>query len=107
MQVMKLSPIAAGLWRLHEWGLDTPGLVKWIEQALALGITSFDHADIYGDYTSRRSLVARWLQRRACATGCRSSPSAASSWSAPTGLRIASSPTTVRARMWWPAWMLR
>ena len=50
MQVMKLSPIAAGLWRLHEWGLDTPGLVKWIEQALALGITSFDHADIYGGY---------------------------------------------------------
>lgn len=47
---MKLSPIAAGLWRLHEWGLDTPGLVRWIEKALALGITSFDHADIYGDY---------------------------------------------------------
>ena len=48
---MKLSPIAAGLWRLHQWGLDTQGLVNWIEQALALGITSFDHADIYGDYT--------------------------------------------------------
>jgi len=48
---MKLSPIAAGLWRLHQWGLDTPGLVNWIEQALALGISSFDHADIYGDYT--------------------------------------------------------
>ncbi len=51
MQAMKLSPIAAGLWRLHQWGLDTQGLVRWIEQALALGITSFDHADIYGDYT--------------------------------------------------------
>jgi predicted oxidoreductase len=48
---MNLSPITAGLWRLQEWQLDTPGLVRWIEQALDLGISSFDHADIYGGYT--------------------------------------------------------
>ncbi len=48
---MKLSPVVAGLWRLPQWGLDTPGLVRWIEQVLDLGITSFDHADIYGGYT--------------------------------------------------------
>jgi predicted oxidoreductase len=48
---MRLSPIVAGLWRLPEWQLDTAGLVRWIEQALAVGITSFDHADIYGGYT--------------------------------------------------------
>ena len=48
---MKLSPVVAGLWRLPDWQLDTPGLVRWIEQALELGITSFDHADIYGGYT--------------------------------------------------------
>ncbi len=47
---LALSPIVAGLWRLRDWGLDRPGLVRWIEQALDLGITSFDHADIYGDY---------------------------------------------------------
>ena len=47
---MKLSPIVAGTWRLKEWKLDTPGLVRWIEQALELGITSFDHADVYGGY---------------------------------------------------------
>ncbi len=46
-----LSPIIAGTWRLHQWGLDTAGVVRWIEQALDLGITSFDHADIYGGYT--------------------------------------------------------
>ncbi len=45
-----LSPIVAGLWRLHEWQLDVPARVRWIEDALALGITSFDHADIYGGY---------------------------------------------------------
>jgi predicted oxidoreductase len=48
---MKLSPIVAGVWRLNEWKLDAPGLVRWVEQALALGITSFDHADIYGGYS--------------------------------------------------------
>jgi predicted oxidoreductase len=47
---MNLSPIVAGVWRLLEWKLDTPGLVRWIEQALDLGITSFDHADVYGGY---------------------------------------------------------
>ncbi len=47
---LELSPIVAGLWRLTEWQLDAAGRVRWIEQALELGITSFDHADIYGDY---------------------------------------------------------
>ena len=46
-----LSPIVAGMWRLRDWKLDTPALVRWIEEALALGITSFDHADIYGGYS--------------------------------------------------------
>lgn len=47
---LALSPIVAGLWRLADWHLDIAGRVRWIEQALELGITSFDHADIYGDY---------------------------------------------------------
>ncbi len=48
---MKLSPVVAGAWRAGEWGLDAQGLVSWMEQAVELGITSFDHADIYGGYT--------------------------------------------------------
>ncbi len=47
---LELSPIVAGLWRLTEWNLDVPARVRWIEQALELGISTFDHADIYGDY---------------------------------------------------------
>lgn len=46
----QLSPVVAGLWRITEWQLDVQQRVRWIEEALALGITSFDHADIYGDY---------------------------------------------------------
>lgn len=45
-----LSTVVAGLWRLADWKLDVAARVRWIEQALELGITSFDHADIYGDY---------------------------------------------------------
>ncbi len=45
-----LSPVVAGLWRLRDWRLSVQERVRWIEQALELGITSFDHADIYGDY---------------------------------------------------------
>ena len=46
----ELSPIVAGLWRIVDWNLDVQERVRWIEQALELGISSFDHADIYGDY---------------------------------------------------------
>ena len=47
---LELSPIVAGLWRITDWQLSVAERVRWIEQALELGITTFDHADIYGDY---------------------------------------------------------
>ncbi|MBA2078025.1 aldo/keto reductase [Rhodanobacter sp. PCA2] len=47
---LALSPIVAGLWRIADWNLDVAQRVRWIEEALALGIHTFDHADIYGDY---------------------------------------------------------
>ncbi len=43
-----LSPIVAGLWRSAEWRQTTAERTQWIQQALEMGITSFDHADIYG-----------------------------------------------------------
>ncbi|HEX4932725.1 MAG TPA: aldo/keto reductase, partial [Gemmatimonadaceae bacterium] len=46
-----LSPIVAGAWRMADWAMDTAARLRWIEQCLDLGITSFDHADIYGGYT--------------------------------------------------------
>jgi predicted oxidoreductase len=64
---LQLSPIVAGLWRLGQWQLDTPGLVRWIEQAVDLGLTSFDHADIYGGY----SVEAAFGQALAASPGLR------------------------------------
>jgi predicted oxidoreductase len=50
----EVSRIAAGLWRLSDWNLSTSGLCEWIEGAVELGLTTFDHADIYGDYTCEK-----------------------------------------------------
>lgn len=44
------SPLIAGYWRLMEWGMTPQQVVQFIEHHLSLGITTVDHADIYGDY---------------------------------------------------------
>ena len=45
-----LSRIVAGMWRMTECGMSVQQRVAFIEQCLEMGVTTFDHADIYGDY---------------------------------------------------------
>ncbi|MEA2042048.1 MAG: aldo/keto reductase [Bacteroidota bacterium] len=47
----QLSPIVHGHWRLNEWHYSAQKLLALTQQLIELGVTSFDHADIYGDYT--------------------------------------------------------
>jgi predicted oxidoreductase len=47
---LELSRIVAGMWRMGEWGMSVGQRVALIEQCIAMGVTSFDHADIYGGY---------------------------------------------------------
>lgn len=47
---MTLSDIVAGAWRMADWNMPAQQRLGWIEDCLSLGITSIDHADIYGDY---------------------------------------------------------
>ncbi len=47
----EVSRLALGAWRLADWKLPPGELLELIELALDLGITTFDHADIYGDHT--------------------------------------------------------
>ncbi len=47
----RLSPIAAGAWRLADWGWTAQQTLAWIEQCADLGVSTFDHADIYGGYS--------------------------------------------------------
>ena len=46
----ELSRIVAGMWRMTEWDMSVDQRVAFIEQCIALGVTTFDHADIYGSY---------------------------------------------------------
>jgi predicted oxidoreductase len=47
---LTLSRIVAGMWRMKEWELPPQQRLALIEQCLELGVSSFDHADIYGGY---------------------------------------------------------
>ncbi|WP_370459681.1 aldo/keto reductase family oxidoreductase [Aquitalea sp. LB_tupeE] len=53
--------MAAGLWRLHDWNFSTAELANWIEHAIQLGITTFDHADLYGGFRCE-ALFGQWLK---------------------------------------------
>ncbi|MBL0094104.1 MAG: aldo/keto reductase [Piscinibacter sp.] len=46
----RLSAIVAGAWRMADWQWNAQQRLRWIEECVELGVTSFDHADIYGGY---------------------------------------------------------
>lgn len=46
------SRIVAGMWRIGDWGMSQQQRISFIEQCLAMGVTTFDQADIYGNYTA-------------------------------------------------------
>ncbi|MFC7373355.1 aldo/keto reductase family oxidoreductase [Fictibacillus iocasae] len=48
---LEFSRIVHGHWRLGEWNLSDQELLALVEQCIEWGITTFDHADIYGGYT--------------------------------------------------------
>lgn len=54
MQSLQFSPIVAGTMTWGIWGknLTTQQMTQLITDCVANQITSFDHADIYGDYTT-------------------------------------------------------
>ncbi len=56
MDNLNLSPIIAGVMRWGQWGANHSirNMACCIEAAYSSGITSFDHADIYGGYTTEK-----------------------------------------------------
>ena len=61
---MHYSEIIAGTMTWGKWGkaLDIKQMAERIEASVSLGITSFDHADIYGDYTTEAEFGAAFEQ---------------------------------------------
>ncbi|MGB3259900.1 aldo/keto reductase [Paenisporosarcina sp.] len=51
---LSFSRIIHGLWRLSEWNMTNEEVLELIEECLKAGITTFDHADIYGNYTCEK-----------------------------------------------------
>jgi len=46
----EFSRFVMGYWRLMDWNMSPQQLVGFIEEHLDLGVTTVDHADIYGGY---------------------------------------------------------
>ncbi|PTJ03915.1 aldo/keto reductase [Staphylococcus simulans] len=44
------SKMIQGFWRLNDWQMTTQDLNRYLHQLVELGVTTMDHADIYGDY---------------------------------------------------------
>lgn len=51
----EFSRMICGYWRLMEWNMTPQQLLTFIQQHLELGITTADHADIYGDYLCEKA----------------------------------------------------
>lgn len=64
---MPFSRIIAGVMKWGLWGakFDTQAYEQMIKDCLALGVTTFDHADIYGDYTTEEEFGKVLKQERA------------------------------------------
>jgi predicted oxidoreductase len=47
---LEMSRIIHGHWRLMDWGITNEELLNLVEETYELGITTIDHADIYGNF---------------------------------------------------------
>ncbi|MCX2793067.1 aldo/keto reductase [Vibrio sp. Sgm 5] len=46
----EFSELVQGYWRAVDWGMTTQERLSFLKQHIELGITTVDHADIYGNY---------------------------------------------------------
>ena len=51
---LTMSNIVHGFWRLNKWNLTDSELLNLIEKSIDIGVTTVDHADIYGGYTCEK-----------------------------------------------------
>lgn len=63
--MIQFSPIIIGCMRFGAWGvkMSTNDLERFIDECLELGLNDFDHADIYGGYTTE-SQFGEVIRRR-------------------------------------------
>ncbi len=72
----EFSRLVIGYWRLMEWNMSARQLASFIEEHVELGITTADHADIYGGYQCEEAfgdamrLVPHMRQKMEIVTKC-------------------------------------
>jgi predicted oxidoreductase len=72
----EFSRLVMGYWRLMEWNMSARQLASFIEEHVELGITTADHADIYGGYKCEEAfgdamrLVPHMRQKMEIVTKC-------------------------------------
>lgn len=49
------SRLILGYWKIANWNMSEDELYTYMNQALELGITTFDHADIYGSFSNEET----------------------------------------------------
>jgi predicted oxidoreductase len=47
---LSISRLVHGQWRLVDWNMSDQEILKFTEEIIGLGITTFDNADIYGNH---------------------------------------------------------
>ena len=47
---LEISRIVLGIWRLLDWNKSDQELLSFLKESIETGVSTFDHADIYGNY---------------------------------------------------------
>lgn len=66
-QHVKYSRVIQGFFRAHQWQKSTQAMNRFIHELVERGVTTMDHADIYGHYTVEKCLEMHWLCHLNCA----------------------------------------
>lgn len=59
----RVSRLVQGFWRLARWDMGPDALVALVEECLELGITTMDHAAVYGGYSAEARFGAALRSR--------------------------------------------
>jgi predicted oxidoreductase len=67
LMIPSLSKLIAGTMKWGQWGnkFSTAEYLQMIEECIAAGVTTFDHADIYGHYTTEEEFGKALMQQPA------------------------------------------
>ncbi|MDO5410426.1 MAG: aldo/keto reductase [Lachnospiraceae bacterium] len=61
---LDISQVVAGCMRAADSGMEEKDFLKFVEECMEMGVTTFDHAPVYGNYTCERLFGDAVLRKR-------------------------------------------